>query len=149
MAKVITLTGLQRLAGDSEPPLMGGNCASMGAHDVYGDNAVCVFPVYRHPDGCEADGLTEGVIDGYTWCVPQSVIDEGIATTPGGPIGGDCRAIPGCMTKKYLIAAGIGAGAGLLLGLLGSKKTGVRVGLAGVGAGVGALGVLMMGLRQA
>jgi hypothetical protein len=131
----------------------------MGASSVVvNGKTICVFPSFRHEKGCAAEGLVEATLNDdpdktHIACAPQEVIDAGLATPVGepspGPVGGDCQSVPGCVTRKYLIAAGLGAGAGLLLGMLASKRTDVRLVLTGAGAAGGAIARAMMGLGKA
>jgi|GEM_PF-5328052 len=164
------LPGLKKL---DDPAPVGGSCAAMGAAEIaYGGEKHCVFPEYRHEKGCAADGLVRAVElnsvenakanDHYYLCAERAAIgamtDKGPLTevdargnpvSSGGTVGGDCQSVPGCVTKKYLIALGIGTGAGLLLGMLTSKRTDVRLVLTGAGAAGGVIVRAMMGLGRA
>ncbi len=177
MGKVITLSGLPTRLGAEAPPEepepVGGSCAAMGAAEIaYGGTTHCVFPEYRHEKGCAAEGLVRAVEQGRVeaakandhmyLCAERAAIGAPTAYGPlvevdaqgnpialPGPVGGDCQAVPSCVTKKYLIALGIGAGTGLLVGMLASKRKDVRLALTGAGAAGGVLARTWMGLGKA
>lgn len=129
MPKAITLTGL-RVGGDTDVPAAGAWCVLPGQKVLEYDGAThCVSSVYRHVDGCSADGLVLAYLKGDTdptnvYCVPQEAIDAGLAT----PVDHYPRLL------NIGITAVVGAAVGLLA-TWGSKSGKIKA--VGVGAGAG------------